>query len=57
MNDSGTVSEQNREEAFRQFQAEHLRRQTDAIEMIKRIMILWLVLSLLGTWIMLAAAT
>lgn len=45
---SEPLSREQREEDFREFHAQHLRRQTAAVETIRTIIVIWAVLTLIG---------
>jgi hypothetical protein len=53
---SEPLSQEQREEDFREFQADHLRRQTVAIESIRTIMVLWLILTIVGAAVIVSQA-
>ena len=48
MSEFSQGTESQREEMFREFHAEHLRRQTKAIETIRGVAVTWLVLTIIG---------
>jgi CHASE3 domain sensor protein len=54
---SQLLAADSREEMFREFHAGHLKRQTQAIETIKNILVVWVVLTVLGAIMLVAAAS
>lgn len=50
-------SEEHRAEMFREFHAEHLRRQTKAIETIRGVVVTWFVLMIIGALLLGVAAS
>jgi hypothetical protein len=51
------LAEGQRADMFRDFHAEHLRRQTKAIETIRAVVVTWFILMIVGTLIVVVAAS
>lgn len=55
MTDFSQGTDAHRAELFREFHAEHLRRQTRAVETIRAVAVTWLVLTIIGVVLFMVA--